>query len=105
MTHEKLKACPWCGSEAVFDKEFQGRSVRCGSTICLSLGPQLDHDGSKWNALPRRDDVPTAPPSMSDGELICRAILATMGERAIGPCDELRAEFSRRAAARQEGAK
>jgi len=49
----ELKPCPACGG---VPKRYD-RFIFCFSKGCHVSGPYDDQDGSKWNALPRRDDV------------------------------------------------
>lgn len=56
---DSLKPCPACHGTATFlggwNDEGSRRFVACES--CRMKGPTGDRDGSRWNALPRRDDA------------------------------------------------
>ena len=102
-----LKPCPACGTAA----EIIDLAARCGRRVsCGVRGPNLDPDGAKWNALPRRGDAV----GMSDGELVARAIRENTKQAHQTMCDvivnpgsprlledgALHAELDRRAEAR-----
>ena len=53
-----LKPCPACSCAV----EFGGAEwVECSNKSCAMYGPIEDHNGEKWNALPRRGDATNAP--------------------------------------------
>lgn len=50
-----LKPCPACGEKEAL---YLGRldQIQCYGE-CGLIGPKDDHDGAKWNTLPRREDM------------------------------------------------
>ena len=57
---EKLLPCPACGSVLPPRHWNVGNSKACPSRACNLIGPMGDPDGSKWNALPRRNPIEAA---------------------------------------------
>ncbi len=57
---QELKPCPACESRAALSRD--GAHVACSNSDCVLLGPSMDLDGKKWNALPRRGDLNVGPP-------------------------------------------
>jgi len=58
----ELKPCPACGNDGLlFGQRDWCTYAVCTNDKCCVHGPLYDTDGSKWNALPRRDDVKNQP--------------------------------------------
>lgn len=100
MRLSKMKPCPACGAQP----EHTGESIQCSRRdSCWMAGPRDDHNGDKWNALPRRTD---AHAGMLDGELIARCLIRVVRtlEEAHDLCmewyDDIDEELDRHAAQR-----
>ena len=62
----ELKPCPVC-----YGRAYQGCDrAWCINTRCRVDGPTNDPDGTKWDAMPRRDDVAAVVPVVEQPRLI-----------------------------------
>ena len=79
-----LKPCPACGRESAILVPTD--VVYCGNFECRMKGPERDHDGSKWNALPRLPregkntmSKQTTRKSEAERALLRKALVALVG--------------------------